>query len=79
MNIQPSDSIYKTVTEIVMNYINSCNIDAIHALLMEGEVNLESKDRLGMTPLHVRNKIIFYINNFFKKTLIKIKIMEKIF
>ena len=58
MNIQASDSIQKTASEIVMSYINACNIEAIHAMLLEGEVNLEIKDRVGMTPLHVCNYII---------------------
>ena len=53
MNIIASDSIQKTASETVMNYINSCNIEAVHAMLLEGEVNLEIKDRVGMTPLHV--------------------------
>lgn len=53
MNIQASDSIQKTATEIMMNYINACNIDTVQAMLLEGEVNLEIKNDLGMTPLHV--------------------------
>lgn len=53
MNIIPSDSIQKTASEIMMNFINACNIEAVHALLLEGEVNLELKDSVGMTPLHV--------------------------
>jgi len=56
MNIQASDSIQKTATEIMMNYINACNIEAVQAMLLEGEVNLEMKNDLGMTPLHVINK-----------------------
>ena len=53
MNIIGSDSIKKTACEIMMNYINASNLEAVHAMLLEGEVNLESKDSLGMTPLHV--------------------------
>ncbi len=65
MNIQASDSILKTACEVMMNFINSCNIEAIHAMLVEGEVNLEVKDRLGMTPLHV------IINNYFNENFLK--------
>ena len=54
MNVEATDSITKTVCEIMMNYINACNIESVHALLMEGEANLEVKDKIGMTPLHVR-------------------------
>jgi len=53
MNIQASDSIQKTASEIMMNYINACNLEAVHAMLIEGEVNLEIKDKIGMTPLNV--------------------------
>jgi len=53
MNIIASDSIQKTASEIMMNYINACNIEAVHAMLLEGEVNLEIKDSIGMTSLHV--------------------------
>ena len=60
MNIIASDSIQKTACEIMMNYINTCNIEAVHALLLEGEVNLEIKDSVGMTPLHV----IISISNY---------------
>ena len=45
----------------MMNYINACNIEAVHAFLVEGEINLEVKDKLGMTPLHVIK--LFLIKN----------------
>jgi hypothetical protein len=54
MNIQATESLKKTTCEIMMNYINACNIEAVHALLIEGEINLEIKDKIGMTPLHVK-------------------------
>ena len=59
MNIEATDSIQKTICEIMMNYINACNIESVHSLLVEGECNLEVKDKIGMTPLHVSK----YINN----------------
>jgi hypothetical protein len=62
MNIQASDSIQKTATDIIMNYINVCNIEAVHAMLKEGEVNLEMKNGLGMTPIHVIYKYYNYYN-----------------
>lgn len=51
-NETPSSS-YKTATEILMFYINNANLEGAYALLKEGEVDLEQKNVLGMTPLHV--------------------------
>jgi hypothetical protein len=54
MNIgETSDSAFKSATEILMFYINNCNIESAYALLMDGEVNLEIKNLIGMTPLLV--------------------------
>jgi hypothetical protein len=53
MHIQVSDSSYKTATDILMFYINNSNIEGGYALLKDGEVNLEVKNKIGMTPLHV--------------------------
>ena len=48
---ETSDSSYKTATDILMFYINNCNYESAYALLKEGEVNLETKNIIGMTPL----------------------------
>lgn len=57
MNIQSTNAIQKTACEIVMSYINACNTEAIYAMLIEDEVNLEVKDKIGNTPLHVLTDI----------------------
>jgi hypothetical protein len=54
---ETSESAYKTATDIMMFYINNANIESAYALLKDGEVNLEMKNILGMTPLLV------YISN----------------
>jgi hypothetical protein len=51
--VEISDSSYKTATDILMYYINHANLESAYALLKDGEVNLEIKNILGMTPLHV--------------------------
>ena len=54
MNLgETSNSSYKTATDILMFYINNCNYEAAYALLKDGEVDLETKTILGMTPLLV--------------------------
>jgi hypothetical protein len=61
MNIsETSDSSYKTATDILMFYINHSNLESAYFLMKEGEVNLEIKNHIGMTPLHV-NQPQFYI------------------
>jgi len=53
MNIENSDSIYKTASDILMFNINNGNLESAFALLKDGEVNLNLPNRLGITPLHV--------------------------
>ena len=54
MNLsETSDSLYKTAKDILMFYINHSNLESAYGLLKEGEVNLEIKNHIGMTPLHV--------------------------
>lgn len=53
MNIQPSNAAHKTAADILASYINNANIEAVYALLQDGEVNLEVQNSVGMTPLHV--------------------------
>lgn len=55
MNIETSDSAYKTAADILTFYINNSNLEAAYALLKDGEVNLQVKNKIGMTPLHVFN------------------------
>lgn len=64
MNIQNSESSYKTAIDILMSYINNGNIEAGYALLKDGEVNLEIISKIGMTPLHlaVKNDNLLYAN-----------------
>jgi len=50
---ETSDSLYKTTTDILMFYINHSNLESAYGLLKEEEVNLEIKNHIGMTPLHV--------------------------
>jgi hypothetical protein len=56
MNNQPSNSIYQTSLDIIIANINNCNLESVYAILKDGEVNLETKNKLGMTPLHVNYK-----------------------
>ena len=54
MNIsEPSDSSYKTASDILLFYINHSNLESAYALLKEGEINLEIKNHIGITPLFV--------------------------
>ena len=50
---EPSESNYKTATDILFFYINHSNLESAYALLKEGEINLEIKNDLGITPLFV--------------------------
>ena len=51
---ETSNSSYKTANDILMQYINNCNYEAAYALIKDGEVNLEMRNSLGMTPLLVK-------------------------
>ncbi len=54
MNIsEPSDSSYKTASDILLFYINHSNLESAYALLKEGEISLEIKNHIGVTPLFV--------------------------
>ena len=61
---ETSDSSYKTATDILMFYINNCNYESAYALLKEGEVNLETKNIIGMTPLlqATKNNNLTFVN-----------------
>lgn len=50
---ETSESSYKTATDILLFYLNHSNLESAYALLKEGEVNLEIKNHIGMTPLLV--------------------------
>jgi ankyrin repeat protein len=62
--IETSNSSYKTAAEILNLYINNANLEAGYALMKDGEVNLEIKNKVGMTPLHqaVKNDNLSYTN-----------------
>jgi hypothetical protein len=53
MNIEVTDAAHKTYTDILMFYINNANVEAAYSLLRDAEINLETTNKLGMTPLHV--------------------------
>ena len=53
MNVENSDSINKTASDILMFDINNGNLEDAYALLKEGEVDLNLANKLGVTPLHV--------------------------
>lgn len=54
---ETSNSSFKTANDLLFFFINNANLEMAYALLKEGEVNLEIKSILGMTPLHVYNYI----------------------
>ena len=62
MNMQSSESVKKTATDILMYYINHGNLEAGYALLNENEVNLTISNNLGFTPLllAVKNNNLAY-------------------
>jgi ankyrin repeat protein len=65
MNVgETSDSSYKTAADIMMTYINNCNYESAYLLLKEGEINLEIKNSIGMTPLlqAVKNDNLTFVN-----------------
>jgi hypothetical protein len=54
MNIgESSNSSYRTACDLLMFYVNNCNYESAFALINEGEVDLEARNYLGMTPLLV--------------------------
>jgi ankyrin repeat protein len=61
---ETSNSSYKTATDILMFYINNCNYESAYAMLKDGEVNLETKNLIGMTPLlqSVKNNNLTFVN-----------------
>jgi hypothetical protein len=48
-----SDSIHKTACDIMLSYVNNCNLEAGLALIKDKEVDLNIGNSFGMTPLHV--------------------------
>ena len=54
MNTQIADPGFKTMSDLLIFYINNANVEQAYTMLKDGELNLEISNNKGETPLHVK-------------------------
>ncbi len=54
MNIQVADPGLKTMSDLLIYYINNANVEQAFSMLKDGEIDLEIPNNKGETPLHVK-------------------------
>ena len=54
MNSQIADPGFKTLSDILIFYINKANVEQAYCMLKDGEIDLEIPNNKGETPLHVK-------------------------